>query len=110
MDQEQEKRLDRLFAVYRTASPDFEPSANFLPDLWTRIESTGPVSWVFALKQFSIRLAAASALLAAILSGALWLSSKHDLDVRRTHYVDVLAEDSMSGEDAPLWLQAGNQR
>ena len=30
--------LDRLFRAYKDAHPDPEPSVNFMPDLWRRIE------------------------------------------------------------------------
>jgi hypothetical protein len=34
-----EQKLDALFAEYRMASPDPEPSADFMPSLWKRIEA-----------------------------------------------------------------------
>ncbi len=34
-----EDKLDALFAEYRMACPDPEPSADFMPGLWKRIES-----------------------------------------------------------------------
>ena len=39
-----EDRLDRLFAEYRSQSPDPEPSANFMPALWLRIENSQSLS------------------------------------------------------------------
>jgi hypothetical protein len=35
----EEARLDRLIAGYRDSIPQVEPSPNFMPDLWGRIES-----------------------------------------------------------------------
>jgi hypothetical protein len=35
----QEDKLDALFAEYRMACPDPEPSANFMPAMWKRIEA-----------------------------------------------------------------------
>jgi hypothetical protein len=32
-------KLDKLFAEYRAASPDPEPSADFMPGMWKRIEA-----------------------------------------------------------------------
>jgi hypothetical protein len=32
-------KLDALFAEYRMASPDPEPSADFMPSMWKRIEA-----------------------------------------------------------------------
>jgi hypothetical protein len=34
-----ESRLDELFIAYREACPDPEPSVNFTPELWARIEA-----------------------------------------------------------------------
>ncbi len=34
-----EDQLDALFAEYRAACPDPEPSANFMPAMWKRIEA-----------------------------------------------------------------------
>ena len=33
-----EQKLDELFAAYRDALPDREPSAGFTPELWRRID------------------------------------------------------------------------
>ena len=33
-----EPKLDELFAAYREALPDREPSAGFTPELWRRID------------------------------------------------------------------------
>jgi hypothetical protein len=37
--QHQSDKLDALFAEFRMASPDPEPSANFMPGMWKRIEA-----------------------------------------------------------------------
>jgi len=34
-----EERLDALFRTYREAFPDPDPSRNFMPNLWQRIEA-----------------------------------------------------------------------
>jgi hypothetical protein len=34
-----EEKLDALFAEYRSACPDPEPGADFMPGLWRRIEA-----------------------------------------------------------------------
>ena len=39
MQHEGDNKLDALFAEYRSACPDPEPSANFMPGLWKRIEA-----------------------------------------------------------------------
>ena len=37
--QHHEQKLDALFAEYRMACPDPEPSADFMPGMWKRIEA-----------------------------------------------------------------------
>jgi hypothetical protein len=37
--QHQDDKLDALFAEYRMACPDPEPSADFMPSMWKRIEA-----------------------------------------------------------------------
>jgi len=34
-----EEDLDRLFAAYRTACPEVELGANFMPEVWARIDA-----------------------------------------------------------------------
>ncbi len=34
-----ENKLDALFAEYRASTPDPEPSADFMPGMWKRIEA-----------------------------------------------------------------------
>ncbi len=112
MEHEQQDRLDRLLAAYRESFPQIEPSPQFARGIWQKIEAEAPASWMLPLQRFAIRLVAFSTLMAAILSGALWVtnqSSQH-LDVRNSHYVDALTAGSVDESDGPLWLQAGNQR
>ena len=42
-----DERLDALFRAYREACPDPEPSANFMPALWGRIESRQTFTFSF---------------------------------------------------------------
>jgi hypothetical protein len=58
-------RLDALLRAYREACPTPEPSANFMPDLWQRIESRQ--SFTFSLQ----RMASAFVTAALALSLAL---------------------------------------
>lgn len=36
---DKESRLDELFRAYREVCPDPEPSVNFMPEMWARIEA-----------------------------------------------------------------------
>jgi hypothetical protein len=37
--QQGDRKLDAMFAEYRSACPDPEPSADFMPSMWKRIEA-----------------------------------------------------------------------
>lgn len=53
--------LQHLLERYRSACPDVEPTANFMPGLWDRIESRRGFSW--KLKIYSRAIASAAAAL-----------------------------------------------
>jgi hypothetical protein len=108
MSPDQEVRLDRLLAAYRDALPDVEATPQFLPGVWQRIEAANPVSWIFPLRQFAIRLVAASALAAAILTGSAMLTPQRlpDAGILDASYVDMLTLASMDEDEGVLWLQA----
>jgi hypothetical protein len=111
MSPAQEGWLDGLFAAYRAALSDVEPTPQFLPGIWQRIDAAKPVSWIFPLQQFAVRLVAASALAAAILTGSAMLTSPHrapDAEELGATYVDVLTVASMDEDENLLWQQAVN--
>ncbi|MCC6585867.1 MAG: hypothetical protein IT168_04035 [Bryobacterales bacterium] len=53
--------LQHLLERYRSVCPDVEPTANFMPGLWDRIESRRGFSW--KLKVYSRAIASAAAAL-----------------------------------------------
>jgi len=69
-----DQELDRLFAAYRDAVPDPEPSPAFLPKLWEAIE---------ARRTFRLRFQRASRLLITA-SGAIWLAMAMVLIIEST--------------------------
>lgn len=112
MMQEQEKFLDRMFAIYREALGEFEPSPEFLPNIWARIESRRPVSWLTHVVAWSPRLAFASVAVAALLIASIWLPNgqSNESALLESSYVDVLTLDSMDEHDGALWQLAENER
>src|SRR6266446_776715 len=82
-------RLDALLAAYRDACPDPEPSANFMPQLWQKIEARQQSSTVFG--RLARNLVTAALALSGILGLAVSLSSMAALPSES--YVEVLAED-----------------
>jgi hypothetical protein len=64
---EQEQTLDRLLHAYRQAADYGEPSANFMPELWARIESRRSTSLAF---ERLARIFATGAVAVTLLAGA----------------------------------------
>jgi len=60
-----ESQLDSLFASYRAACPEVEPSANFMPELWAKIEARHSFWSVF--QKLAKGMTAASAALCLLL-------------------------------------------
>jgi hypothetical protein len=84
-----ETRLDTLFAAYRDACPDPEPSASFMPQLWQKIEAREQTSTIFG--RLARNLVTAALALSVVLGLAVSLSSMAALPSES--YVEVLAED-----------------
>ena len=109
---ESEQALDRAFATYRASTPEFEPSPRFLSGIWERIENARPAAWLAPLRLWGVRLAAAAAVVAILLSGYVkyTVATANDVDVLNTTYADVLTADSLDDHDQALWVLAENSR
>ena len=84
-----EERLDALFRAYARACPTPEPSANFMPDLWQRIEARQ--SYTFSFR----RMANAFVTAAVALSIALGVYTSvvgSNPNYFAQSYIDALAE------------------
>jgi hypothetical protein len=85
----EDTRLDELFQSYRASCPDIEPSANFMPNLWQKIDARRGFWPVFE------RLArpgmAAAALLCLLLLALNFISASHRA-IAPT-YTDALMEE-----------------
>jgi hypothetical protein len=86
-----ETRLDALFAAYRDACPDPEPSAKFMPQLWQKIEAREQTSTVFG--RLTRNLVTAALALSVLLGLAVSLSRSRTTALPSESYVEVLAED-----------------
>jgi hypothetical protein len=84
-------RLDALFAAYRDACPDPEPSTNFMPQLWQQIEAREQKSTVFG--RLARNLVTAALALSGILGLAVSLSHSRTSALPSESYVEVLAEE-----------------
>lgn len=85
-------KLDRLFAAYRDACPDPEPSADFMPGLWRRIESRRSQS-LGVLKRLAQVFVTATAVLTLIMA-AVVIPAMQSSPVYSATYLDVLAEQN----------------
>ena len=88
MDENRSDRLEGLWAAYRQATPEPEPSINFMPELWTRIDGARPTSWAMPLARLASRLLPLAAALTLAMSVYTWSPGPSSAS-----YVDNLASD-----------------
>lgn len=55
-----ESGLDRLLENYRAACPEIEPSANFMPEVWKRIEARRSFWYIFRHEARTVMTACAA--------------------------------------------------
>jgi anti-sigma-K factor RskA len=89
-------RLNSLLAEYRDACPDPEPSTNFLPQLWRRIEARRGATASLLLRRWAEAWLLATVTLAIVI-GVFLIPRLQDPPAYQASYVDVLlAADSAS--------------
>ena len=97
------EQLDNLLAEYRRAIPDPEPGANFMPELWRKIESRQTITLrVRKLTHVFVGAAAAVCLLFAMIE-VIPGSSRAEL---HGSYIDVLAAAHPSDNLTALGIAA----
>ena len=79
--------LGALFAEYKSLIGDPEPSANFMPQLWRRIESRQNV--LLRVKRISQMFVAAAAAICILFATMAAVPNRQDVS---SSYVDVLAQ------------------
>jgi hypothetical protein len=80
--------INSLLSEYRDAFPDAEPSPQFMPRLWGRIEARR--GFTLRIRRITQMFLAGAAALCLVMTGALVLpSSKQPV---HSNYVDILAE------------------
>jgi len=91
-----EANLDALLARYREATPDPDAGANFMPQLWQKIEASQGVLVVFRRWTQGLVTAAAAVCLLMV----LYLSSpvSQPSPVYTATYLDALAADHSTPE------------
>lgn len=99
---EQNVELNRLFAAYRDAVADPEPSAGFMPELWRKIEARQRL--VIRIKKLTQVFVAAAAAI-CVLFGILLQVPAPQKPVVRGNYVDALADANPSENLAALGIR-----
>jgi hypothetical protein len=85
---DENRNLDHLFEQYRTAVPDPEASADFMPELWRKIEARQ--FFLLRLKKMTQAFVVASAAVCLLLGIVLQVPAAKQ-QVVSGNYVDVLA-------------------
>ena len=87
-----DQRLDALFGAYRAACGGPEPNANFMPELWARIESRQ--SFAFSFRRMANALATAAVALSMAL-GLYMAIPRSTPPATPQSYIEALAEATM---------------
>jgi len=83
----QEERLNTLFRAYGDACVPPEPSANFMPQLWQRIESRQTFSFFFG----RVARGFVTAAVATTFAMGVYLTIPHASSSYTSSYIEVLA-------------------
>jgi len=95
-----EGKLDEIFVAYRESLPDREPSVNFTPELWRRIDQRRKAA--FSLPRFAKAFVTGALALCFMMTALTWtppsISSAYTatyadvLDEEHEHDLDVVGE------------------
>jgi len=85
-----EERLDALFRAYRNVCPNPEAGANFMPDLWARIEARQ--SFAFSFRRIANALVPAAVALSIALGVYTLIPRSSPSSYAGQTYIEVLAE------------------
>jgi hypothetical protein len=90
-----------LFHSYRDSFDGIDGSANFMPGLWTKIDSRRRFAHSFG--RLASAFVTAAFLICLILSGTL-LTTNNPSSPAQATYIDVLADDAAADADAEILL------
>ena len=88
-----EARLDAIFRAYRAACPDPDASANFMPNMWARIEAREvSTNWFGHVAKALVT----AALAASVILGMMISSTNQSSAFFNATFVDALRADHVS--------------
>jgi hypothetical protein len=91
--------LDAMFRGYREACPDPEPSANFMPELWRRIEDRQRS--IFFMGRWARAFVTAAAVLSLAMAAYMSVPHSRSSVFSVESYVEALAGHSQDSADLP---------
>jgi hypothetical protein len=103
MNVDRDGQLNHLFESYRAALPDPEASANFMPELWRKIEARQ--FFLVRMKKLTQIFVAAAAAICLLLGIILQAPVSSETTVVRGNYVDVLADANPAENLAALGIR-----
>jgi hypothetical protein len=95
--------LNGLFQTYRAACPDMEPSPNFMPEIWRRIEERQRSQ--FLLGRWASAFVTAAAVLSLGMAAYLYIPTGRASMLSAESYVEAIA--SGHSIDTPELVDAG---
>lgn len=95
-----EDKLDALWKEYREACPDPEPSAQFMPQLWQRIEARGNATASILVRRWAEAWLVASVALALVMGA--YLIPRFQPPAYQASYLDVLAAADSANDAAVI--------
>jgi len=96
---DENEALDALFRAYREACPDPEASANFMPELWRRIDERQRS--VFFMGRWARALVTAAAVLSMGMAAYLYIPRGHRSVFSVESYVEALSAGHSQDADLP---------
>jgi len=98
--------LEQLFGQYKRLVPDPNPSVNFMPELWQKIEARR--SLVVRIRRLTKVFVAAAAAICMVF--ALFLAVPgSDTSILNGNYVDLLAESHPAENLTPLGIRTDTE-
>jgi hypothetical protein len=91
---DQSDKLDALFAEYRAISPDPEPSADFMPAMWKRIEARR-VATVSLFRHWA-QICVMATVALTVLIGAVLIPKFEQAPASSSSYIEALSAEHSS--------------